>query len=339
MGSFKQWMADNGDDLDHVLLCRPHVAAAFLPELQRHTGISLLYYGADLHFRRMRLEATVLDDRCIARQAAAMEMLERSVWHQVDVVMYPSDEETALVTETEPEVVARTLLPYSFADFAVPRPPVREPVILFVGSFAHLPNRDGLLWFIGKVFPLILARLPAARLTIAGSNPPLDVQALASDAISVQANVSDARLSQLYRSARVAAVPLRYGAGVKLKVVEAMHAGVPLVTTSIGAQGLPEIADVAVISDEPAAFADAVCTLLMDDAAWSARAQAQVAYVTARYSEAAFSNSPCRRWPNRRVAAPRDCLHDAIAAACPSAAAVASLPRYIGGEGRSDAGH
>ena len=74
---------------------------------------------------------------------------------------------------------------------------------------------------------------------IAGSNPPADVQALARDAISVRANVSDAELRELYRTARVAAVPLRYGAGVKLKVVEALREGLPLVTTSIGAQGMP----------------------------------------------------------------------------------------------------
>ena len=52
-----------------------------------------------------------------------MEMLERSVWRDVDVVLYPSDEETAIVTDIEPDVAARTLLPYSFADFASPRHP------------------------------------------------------------------------------------------------------------------------------------------------------------------------------------------------------------------------
>ena len=118
--TFREWLAENGDDLDHVLLCRPQVAAAFLPELKRHGGISLLYYGADLHFSRMRQEAKELDDRCIARQARDMEMQERSVWRDVDVVLYPSDEETAVVTDIEPDVVALTMLPYSFADFAPP---------------------------------------------------------------------------------------------------------------------------------------------------------------------------------------------------------------------------
>ena len=289
--TFHQWLADNAGDIDHVLLCRPQVAAAFLPELKQHHGISLLYYGADLHFRRMRLESQVLDDCCIAQQAVAMETLERSVWHDVDVVLYPSDEETAIVTDTEPDVVARTLLPYSFTDFAAPRAPVAEPIILFVGSFLHSPNRDAVLWFVDQVLPLIRVRVPTARLIIAGSNPPPDVHALADEAVSVRANVGDRELRRLYRATRVAVVPLRYGAGVKLKVVEALREGLPLVTTSIGAQGLWGLGAVASICDEPLGFADAVCTLLTNGATWAERSVAQVDYAAARYSEAAFRDS------------------------------------------------
>ena len=289
--TFRQWLSDNGDDLDYVLLCRPHVAAAVLPELRRRIGIGLLYYGIDQHFSRMRQEAKQLDDHCIARQAAGMEMLERSIWREVDVVLYPSDEECAIVAAAEPDVAVRTLLPYSFADFASPRPPAAEPVILFVGGFAHLPNKHGVLWFIDQVLPLIRARVKAARFVIAGSNPPPDVLALANDAISVRANVSDAELRELYRTARVAVVPLRYGAGVKLKVVEALREGLPLVTTWIGAQGVPGLELVAAIHDEPEPFADAVCRLLTDGIAWAEQSTAQMEYAAAHYSEVAFRDS------------------------------------------------
>ena len=79
------------------------------------------------------------------------------------------------------------------------------------------------------------------------------------------ANVSDDELNECYRNARVAVVPLRCGAGVKLNVVEALKNGVPLVTTRVGAQGLPGIADAAYVCDDAASFADAVCALLLDD--------------------------------------------------------------------------
>ena len=237
--TFRQWLADNGDDIDHVLLCRPQVAAAFLPELKRQAGSACsttvsICTSAGCVWRRRNWMTAVSRGR-----RPAMEMLERSIWREVDVVLYPSDEEIAIVAAAEPGVAVRTLLPYSFADFASPRPPAAEPVILFVGGFAHPPNRHGVLWFVEQVLPLIRARVPAAQFIIAGSNPPPDVLALAGDAVSVRANVSDAELRELYRTARVAAVPLRYGAGVKLKVVEALREGLPLVTTSIGAQGVP----------------------------------------------------------------------------------------------------
>jgi O-antigen biosynthesis protein len=289
--TFRQWLSDNGDDLDYVLLCRPHVAAAVLSALRRRIGIGLLYYGVDQHFSRMRQEAKQLDDHCIARQAASMELLERSIWREVDVVLYPSDEECAIVAAAEPGVAVRTLLPYSFADFAFPRPPATEPVILFVGGFAHLPNKHGVFWFVDRVLPLIKARVTAARFVIAGSNPPPDVLALVGDAVDVRANVSDAELRELYRTARVAAVPLRYGAGVKLKVVEALREGLPLVTTWIGAQGVPGLGSVAEIHDEPQPFADAVCRLLTDGIAWAEQSTAQVEYAATHYSEAAFRDS------------------------------------------------
>jgi glycosyltransferase involved in cell wall biosynthesis len=259
--------------------------------LKRYSRFGLLYYGADLHFARMRLEARVLGDLRIAREANAMEALERSVWRDVDVVLYPSDEEAAMVRRMEPGVVARKLLPYCFAEFAAPRPPTDQPIILFVAGFAHMPNRHAVLWFVAHVLPLIRARVPAARLIIAGSNPQSDVLALASQSVDVRANVSEGELRELYRTARAAAVPLRYGAGVKLKVVEALREGLPLVTTSVGAQGLPGLERVASVCDEPQAFADAVCRLLSDDTAWAERSAAQVQYATAAYSEAAFRES------------------------------------------------
>jgi glycosyltransferase involved in cell wall biosynthesis len=242
----------------------------------------------------MQLEAKELNDRSIAWEAGAMEILERSVWRDVDVVMYPSDEEIATVSAIEPCIEACMLLPYSFADFAAPRPPPDEPLILFVGSFAHPPNRHGVMWFIDQVLPLIRARVPGTRFIIAGSKPPLDVLALAGDAVSVRADVSDAELRDLYRAARVAAVPLRYGAGVKLKAVEALREGLPLVTTSVGAQGLPGLGQVASICDEAQTFADAVCMLLTDGMAWAERSVAQVEYAASRYSEQAFGDSLAR---------------------------------------------
>ena len=86
-------------------------------------------------------------------------------------------------------------------------------------------------------------------------------------------------------------VPLRCGAGVKLKTVEALRAGVPLVTTSVGAQGLPDLAAVAAVRDDPASFAAAAVALLSDAAAWNEQSAAQVAYARRHFSRDSMAAS------------------------------------------------
>jgi O-antigen biosynthesis protein len=206
-------------------------------------------------------------------------------------------------------VTARAILPYCFAEFALSRQATPDPVILFVGGFAHGPNQEAVLWFVDHVLPLIREHFPAVKLAVVGSNPSLKVLELAGDGISVASNVSDAELREFYRTSRVAVVPLRYGAGVKLKVVEALREGLPLVTTPIGAQGLPGLDQVASICDGPRNFADAVCKLLEDDGLWVERCAAQIAYAAERYGESAFRT---RLLDAAGIAQPHDYISPAI---------------------------
>jgi GT2 family glycosyltransferase len=211
---FSRWVRENGPALDYVLLSRPTVAANFVPELKRHTDAKLIYYGVDLHFERMRLQADIQDDPALRRAAADMERMERWLWRSVDVVLHPSVDEAATVASMEPHVVSLPVVPFAFTRFGAPRPPVRSQAILFVAGFGHPPNEDAAVWFVREMLPLIRARLPQATLDIVGSNPTDAVRALAGDAVGVTADVSEAELASFYEGARVAVVPLRLGAGL-----------------------------------------------------------------------------------------------------------------------------
>ncbi len=290
-GGFGQWMEENGNEIDAVLLSRPSVAERFLPDLRLHTRIRRVYYGHDLHFARLRRQAEAIGEADLAREADEAERLERAVWRRADVVLYPSAEEAETALAMEPGITARPVLPYAFTRFASPRKAEPGAAILFVGGFGHPPNEDAAVWFTSEILPLILARVPAATLSIVGSNPTARVRALADGPISIAANVSDETLRDCYARARVTIVPLRFGAGVKLKVVEALAEGVPLVTTEVGAQGCPGIAEVVAIRADPEGFAEAVCRLLTDDAAWEAACSRQIAYAAAHFSEAGLRAS------------------------------------------------
>jgi GT2 family glycosyltransferase len=288
---FGGWIAEHGAELDCVVVSRPDIAEAFLPELRRHVAAPLLFYGHDLHFRRLALMAEQRGDSVLRREAAHMQARERAVWRQVDAVLYLSEEEAAIAASLEPGVVARAVQPYGFTDFAAPRPAVAGLDMVFVAGFAHPPNEDAAVWFVDSILPLIQARVPAARLAIVGSNPTLAVRELAGPAVSLHANVAEPVLLEFYRRARVAVVPLRCGAGVKLKVVESLREGVPLVTTPVGAQGLPGLSSVASVAADAESFAAAVIALLEDDALWQTRCAAQIDYARAHFSEVTLRRS------------------------------------------------
>jgi glycosyltransferase involved in cell wall biosynthesis len=100
--------------------------------------------------------------------------------------------------------------------------------------------------------------------------------------------VSDEELLRIYRKARVAIVPLRVGAGMKGKVVEALHHGVPLVTTTVGAQGLQGLSGIAPVSDDTPELATRVISLLEDDAYWRRVSESERAFMGQRFSRQAM---------------------------------------------------
>jgi GT2 family glycosyltransferase/glycosyltransferase involved in cell wall biosynthesis len=290
------WLKTHGADLDLVLLSRPDVAEICLPLIRAGTAARIAYYGHDLHFQRQLAQAALTGDASQRRAAKTMRLIETGIWRDADIVLYPSDEEVAAVRALAPSVTARAVVPYAFPPTAPP-PLLSESDdfwILFVAGFGHPPNAEAAAWFARHVMPAIVARVPEARLAIVGSKPSASVSALCGPGISLFANVTDTELLAWYRRARVAVVPLLCGAGIKLKTVEALWHGVPVVLTPSGAQGLPGVEEVAAIASDPAAFAAAVADLLTDAALWRQRAADSAAYARERFSETAQRQSLLR---------------------------------------------
>jgi polysaccharide biosynthesis protein PslH len=117
-----------------------------------------------------------------------------------------------------------------------------RPTILFVGLMDNQANIDAVCWFARTAWPEIARSHPDLQFTIVGRDPALEVRTLASDRIHVTGTVDDVR--PFYKSAVAAVVPLRVGSGTRLKILEAMAAGVPVVSTRLGAEGIDAEDDV-----------------------------------------------------------------------------------------------
>ncbi len=287
-GRFADWMKANGAEIDEILVSRPHVATATFPEIRAHSRAPIIFYGHDLHHARLQREAALLDSAALRAEAASALAEETAAWHAADLSLYLSEEEATAVRAIAPEVPVGAITPYALPPLAPEMPrPERRSGLLFVAGFGHPPNEDAACWFVAEILPLLRAAHPEVTLTLAGSKPTERVRALAGPGIEVTGYISDEELARRYAQARVVVCPLRFGAGVKLKVVEALHGGVPLVTTPVGAQGLEDVEAACAVAEDPRDFAGHVLRLMTDDAAWTAQATRQRDYAGNRFSAAA----------------------------------------------------
>jgi glycosyltransferase involved in cell wall biosynthesis len=149
------------------------------------------------------------------------------------------------------------------------KPDGRAPeqgLILFLGSMDWMPNIDAVQYFVGSIFPIIKEKYPSAKLAIVGRNPIKSVKELSDDdkSIVVTGTVDDVR--PYLRKASVMVVPLRAGGGIRIKIFEAMASGVPVVSTSVGAEGLDvENNKNILIGDSPEDFADKTLRILNNE--------------------------------------------------------------------------
>jgi glycosyltransferase involved in cell wall biosynthesis len=174
----------------------------------------------------------------------------------------------------------------------------RRRRIVFVGSMSYHANVDAIIPFVRQAWPPIRERFPEWRLTIVGSNPVPAVLALGNEKhVEVAGTVPDVR--PYYREALAAIVPLRVGGGTRLKILEAMAAGVPVVSTTLGAEGLAVTPDRNIlIADTPADWLPRLQSLSDEGALWQRIAGAGLDLVRSRYDWEVLGDTLCATYSN-----------------------------------------
>jgi glycosyltransferase involved in cell wall biosynthesis len=221
----------------------------------------------------------------VAVQASEMERVERLQFESADLVLCISEEEKRTVLECVPDARVE-LVPNVHPRLARRNGWESRSGLLFVGGFWHAPNEDAMHYFVRDILPLIHGALPEETITIIGSHMPASVSSLASPLVHCVGYVED--LAPYLRQAKVFVAPLRYGAGMKGKVGQSLAAGLPVVTTRIGAEGL-DLAhgEHALIADSPDDFARAVVTACTEPNLWEHLSTSGASHIEERFGAAA----------------------------------------------------
>ena len=281
----QNWLQENGRHLDYVWASRPYVSGPLIDQIRRDTGAMIIYLTHDLHYLREMRRYELDRDPMVLDEAKRVREIELDLLRKSDVILTFSEDEAAQIVELIPGARVCTT-PLFFYDALPDRGPVDfqgRHQLLFIGGFNHPPNVDAAVWLVRDIMPRVWASHPQAELNLVGAYAPDEVTALAGPRVNVAGHVPD--LDQMYARSRISINPLRFGAGVKGKIVESLVAGLPVITTSVGNEGIRlQDGTEALIADTPEALAAHIITLLDDDARCRMLVEAGAALIRRRFS-------------------------------------------------------
>jgi len=283
-----------------------HVEGFYLVQHLPESAVPLFLVDQNIEFQLWEQRCVVAraeseeDRRRLAREAIACRAAEVDAWRRATLCATVTHEDGNVLKTIAPDVSTLGVpdgadhLDLSCASETVDRRSAekrRAPRLIFVANFAYQPNVDAAVFLLDEILPRVRSQVPYSMLDLVGNAPPASLmeQAGRLGGIRVTGRVRD--VTPFLLGADVAVCPLRIGGGVKVKVLEAVVAGIPVVTTPVGAQGLPTGLGVPLVAaPDPDAIAEAVVRALRDPTLrWRSRAAAKaMARLLPTWDEAAL---------------------------------------------------
>jgi len=275
--NFGKYIRRYGRFFHFAVVSRPLTAVSFLDKIKTYSQAKILYVAHDLHFLREQRRAVLKENTKVEDIAVKLKSLELSIARRSDVTLVFSDFEKR-VLETEDSNLNVKVMPW-IQNVNQDRTSFEERKdLMFIGSFRHLPNIDGVLWLVNEILPELKKYLAGIKLFIVGSDPTAEIMALNNNDIIVTGYVSDT--TSYFLNSKVFVAPLRFGAGVKGKVIEAMSYGLPVITTSLGAEGLNlEHRENVLIADNADDFVKSIVALYTSEDLWLQISDNSIEYV------------------------------------------------------------
>ena len=268
--------------LSHWFWSGISVAEQYIDELRRYSPATrILVLSEDRHGERERRLSKLTGHLSDSERANDFEQRETEIYSRADLVLYVTETDQQRFLELVPGLATEHLPTISEAASAGPEFTARSGV-LFLGNFENLANQDALAWLLENVWPLVRRAEPALNLYIAGHAAP---EGLDKRYAGVNCIGKIPKLDEQFDLRRVFVAPIRYGTGIITKNMHALAHGLPVVTTTVGAEGLQLQNEIhGMIADDPADFAAAVVRLHRDAVLWEKIAAEGRKYIHEKFS-------------------------------------------------------
>ncbi|MDQ0968501.1 glycosyltransferase involved in cell wall biosynthesis [Flavobacterium sp. W4I14] len=252
--------------IDYAWVSRPMLNLEFQKILKSKKQIRIIFDTVDLHYVRMQRQAKNEGNEKLFRKALKFKKLELKLANHADATLTVTDTEKLLL---EQEGIKNV---YVIPNIHEIKPPSAKTFtersgIIFIGGYKHEPNVDAVKWLIKDIMPLVWKSLGDITVYLLGSYPSAEVNALAGEKVFVPGFLEE--VDQYFLNAKVFVAPLRYGAGMKGKIGQSLEFGLPIISTSIGVEGMDLIhKETALIADEASDFANQIIQLYQDEHLW-----------------------------------------------------------------------
>lgn len=283
VGSLHTYLKQDGTKYDVILSCRPDVTEKYLQAFRQHAPQAVvLYETVDLHYVREVRQAEIEHNKALAEQAAVRKHQELRIMESVDCTIVVSERERQCVMKELPAASVAVVsnahdvraVNYAFSE---------RRDLCFLGGFQHAPNVDAAVYLVREVFPLVKRKIPDVKVYLIGSRVPKAVEDLAAEDVIVTGYVSD--LGRYMARCKVSVNPLRFGAGIKGKVLSSMAYGLPCVGTTLCFEGMDlRDGEHVLMADDPWQLCHAIVALYQNEALWTKLSRSGGAVLESRYS-------------------------------------------------------
>jgi GT2 family glycosyltransferase/glycosyltransferase involved in cell wall biosynthesis len=289
ISGFDSWISTNAENIKKVWISRPDFAKRIIESIKEGSETEILYYTQDLHFLRTFRQAVQTKNLVKLASSIHLWFKERWIFNNVSKVLSVSPVETNVIKKISRRAEVETLQPFFYSQSEIisraPADFVGKTNLVFLGGYSHTPNVDAVNYLVAEVMPEVWKARSDIHVTVAGFGPPPEILNLASLRVHVVGQVES--LESLFEEYRALVAPLRYGAGVKGKVIEAMRLGLPVIGTKIAFEAIPvEDGISALFGETPNELAAQILRLIESDSLAGSLSKNGTSVIATNYSTA-----------------------------------------------------